>query len=31
MQFRIWMVRASVAVAALVASLCAGWKWEHLP
>jgi hypothetical protein len=31
MRFRNWLVRASIPAAALIASLCAGWKWEHLP
>ena len=31
MGFRSWLVRASVPVAALIASLGAGWKWELFP
>jgi hypothetical protein len=31
MRLRNWLVRASIPAAALVASFCAGWKWEHFP
>jgi hypothetical protein len=31
MRIRHWLIRASIPAAALVASLGAGWKWEHFP
>lgn len=31
MRLRNWLVRVSIPVAALAASLCAGWKWENFP
>jgi hypothetical protein len=31
MRFRHWLVRVSIPAAVLIASLGAGWKWEHFP